>query len=205
MKVIGVDTSMTRTGWAAVEGFGLPSLGVEILHGVVVSKPGPRVLKPGRTPGSKRPSDYTRRHEDVARRLDAIADALLLALHEHDALDDCELIVVESPSLGSRSSNLDQLWGLYWIVLARLSLTRIPIVTVAPNVRAKYATGDGHAAKVSVVSSMVSGYELSFDDDNEVDATVLAVMGMRALGAALEQQITTAQQQAMSSVLWPQR
>src|SRR5690606_10033849 len=109
--------------------FGIPRVDEafgDLLHGVVESKPTPRVLKPGRKPGSKRQGDYTRPHRDVARRIARIVDALERTLID-EGLMECDLLVVESPSYGSKP--ISALEGTYWAVLARLE-QYVPIVDV---------------------------------------------------------------------------
>lgn len=192
---------MTGTGWAVAESFGLPSLGGDIVSGLIKSKPGARVLKPGRKEGSKLQRDYTRPAMDVAARLSAIVDAIERELWANQ--HELDLIVVESPSLGSKSSTLDQLWGLYWSTLVMLSRSGVPFATVAPRARAQYGTGNGSSDKQSVVRATVRRYELSTNDDNEVDAVLLASMGLRHLGAPIEKTLPQANRDALAAVIWP--
>lgn len=202
MKTLGLDISMTGTGWAIVTSMGVPSLGHDdIEHGLIKSKPGARVLKPGRREGSKLQRDYTRPAMDVAARLGKIVTDIEQVLWQ--GFDDIDLIVIESPSLGSKSANLDQLWGLYWATLMMLSGTRIPFATVAPRARAQYATGNGASDKKSVVDATVKRYELSTNDDNVCDAVLLAAMGLRHLHAPIEKTLPQANRDALAAVIWP--
>lgn len=189
---------MTASGWCVIES--VRSTLLQIDHGLIKSKPTRRHLKPGRSEMSSSARDFTQRHDEVAARIASIVDRLDLALSRHE---DLSLIVVESPSLASRSSSTDKLWGTYWAMLVRLSDRLVPIATVSPRARALYATGDGSASKQSVVDATVERYRLSYRDDNEVDATILAAMGMRHLGQPLEINLPEVNRKAMSSTLWP--
>ena len=207
MKVAGLDISMTATGWCVLESYGIGGLHDDA-HGLIKSKPTPRYLKPNyKLKRAPKPGDYTRRHSEVAGRLAQIVDAIEATLAMQADLDwgSLDLIVVESPSLNSKSSTLDQLWGLYWSTLVSLQQYRIPIATVSPNARAQYATGNGSSDKASVVDATVTRYALSYSDDNEVDATILAAMGLRHLGAPLELDLPQSHKDAMSAVLWPSK
>ena len=114
------------------------------------SQPTPRYLKPNyKLKRAPKQGDYTRRHSEVAARLAQIVDAIEATLAMQADLDwgSLDLIVVESPSLNSKSSTLDQLWGLYWSTLVSLQQYRIPLATVSPNARARYATGNGSSGR----------------------------------------------------------
>lgn len=201
MRVAGLDVSMTATGWCVLEGYGgIIDPIVAQDHGLVKSKPTVRYLKPGRKVGSKMQRDYMQRHDEVAARIQKIVDEIEIAI---GGWGDFDLIVVESPSLNSKSSSLDKLWGTYWATLARLSSWGAPIATVSPRARAQYATGNGSSNKESVVDATVTTYELSYRDDNEVDATLLAAMGMRHLHAPVETYLPKSHRDALSAVLWP--
>jgi Holliday junction resolvasome RuvABC endonuclease subunit len=202
VKVLGLDLSLTATGWAVLSDVSAAA------HGVIRSKATARFLKPSyklkRAPHS---GDFVRKHSDVAARLAQIIDSIEAVVTLECDLNwgELDLIVVESPSYGSVSSSLDQLWGLYWATLVQLQRSGVPIATVSPNARAQYATGNGAAPKASVVSASVRTYTLSYSDDNEVDATVLAAMGLRHLGAPLERELPQSHLNAMSSTLWPNK
>lgn len=207
MKVAGLDISMTATGWAVLTSFGVGGLHDDA-HGLIKSKPTPRYVKPNyKLKRAPRQGDYVRRHGEIAARLSQIIDAIeaVIVLECDLNWGELDLIVVESPSLNSRSSSLDQLWGLYWATLVRLQQYGVPIATVSPNARAQYATGDGSSDKATVVDATVTRYALSYSDDNEVDATILAAMGLRHLGAPIERDLPQSHKDAMSAVLWPSK
>lgn len=198
MIALGLDLSLRRTGWARVESFGVPSIPFEVEAGTIATLPGLRVLKPLQRTKRKQ---YTRLPADTGGRIAKITSELERLTYLDDRPD---LIVIESPSLGSAGSttNLSQLSGLYWHTVAQLC-EHYPIAAVAPATRAKYATGDGRADKKSVVAATVARYELGFDQEDEIDAFVLAAMGLRHLRAPLEQELPAECLDAMSTVLWP--
>lgn len=101
-------------------------------------------------------------------------------------LEPGDVVVIESPSYGSRTGNQHELAGLWWILRRAINDRknmlggRLTIYTVAPKARAKYATGNGNADKAAVMAAVHRAYpqvDKSWDD-NACDALVLAHMGL---------------------------
>lgn len=116
-------------------------------------------------------------------------------------LEPGDIVVIESPSYGSRTGNQHELAGLWWIlrraVADRSNMLggRLRVYVVAPKARAKYATGNGNADKAEVMAAVHRAYPQVDNswDDNACDALVLAHMGfvhtggvpVQALGGVL--------------------
>lgn len=101
-------------------------------------------------------------------------------------LEPGDVVVIESPSYGSRTGNQHELAGLWWIlrraIQDRVNMLggQVLVYTIAPKARAKYATGDGNADKAKVMAAVAQAYpqvDKSWDD-NACDALVLAHMGL---------------------------
>lgn len=99
-----------------------------------------------------------------------------------------DIAVVESPVPNRRmkSAMLLERGALYWGVLAMLDRYKVEIVEAAPKERALYATGDGAAGKLSVARAMMDEGAGEFATDDESDAYVLALIGMRLLGHPID-------------------
>lgn len=190
MIVGGFDLSMTGAGVVYVD----PSSGV-IQPNLFKSKPGPRSPTPAHKGRKKDRGIFP--VWDRAARIEQLATTILFSMPE-----DLTLAVVEAPSFASVGGFPHERSGLWWKVVTQLAI-HCPVVEVAPTSRAKYATGSGAAAKASVVDAMVARYALSYRDDNMVDATVLAAMGCRFLGAPLDSNLPDSHLDAMNGVLWP--
>lgn len=162
--VLGLDLSLTATGLA------------EVKDGEVTNTF--RV----KSTGSK---DATLAQRQV--RLHRLATEIVEWVDE----DDCDLIVIESPSYGSKFGSPHDRSGLWWLVTNHLLLLEHEVATVAPMSRAKYGTGNGGARKKEVEEAVRLRFpELDeaglIPDDNVADAILLACMGARVLGDPVE-------------------
>lgn len=164
MNVVGVDPSLTGTGLAAVyETPGMSSFDR------IETKPTGRDL------------------ESRRQRLVGIVERVAWFVTVHRPA----LVVIESPSFGSRSKGaaVYERAGLYWLTvdaIARLGHGyRCEVIEAAPTQRAKYATGNGSASKVSVVERTLAEHPQlarKTHSDDEIDAYVLGSIGRRVLG-----------------------
>lgn len=133
-------------------------------------------------------------------RLRRIAQALTHVSHP----DGIDLIVIEAPSYGSKHGSQHDRSGLWWSVVSGWIESDVPVATVAPTARAKYATGKGNADKDKVLASVVRRYVCaSVDNNNEADALVLAAMGMRWLGMPIDD-VPQTNLEAMEKGGWPE-
>jgi len=176
MRVLGVDPSLTGTGWALIDDH--DDFPVQV--GIVKSKP-----------------PVTQLIGDRADRIARITEAL-------PALTP-SLVVIERPAFARTNGMAHDRSGLWWAIvdlyLARAAL----VVEVGIQQVKKYATGSGTADKGAVVEAVTRRYpEIETrGNDNICDAVVLAAMGARHLGRPLEESLPAANLSALEKVMWP--
>ena len=139
------------------------------------------------------------------------------AVKGHDRLDlivdtvtawalPVDYVALEGPSYGSQSSSYHQLAGLWWLVRHELWTMRVPTAVMAPQARAKYATGRGNSGKDEVLAAVIRRYAIPLEVDvpgNDVaDALVLAAMAARHLGRAVEEKVPEVNAEALAKVQW---
>lgn len=174
--VVGIDLSLTSTGLAIIGD------GVAVHR--ITSK------------GSKAASVV-----DTWKRIDTIAEKVFGPTGRAAP----SLVVIESPSYGSHTGSQHERGGLWWTVIGRIVSWRIPIATVSPQCRAKYATGKGNAGKDEVLAAVVRRYPTVDVTGNDVaDAVVLAAMGCRWLGQPIDD-LPKLNLAAMDGAKWPVR
>lgn len=186
MRVLGIGLSLTATGIAIVT--------ADTGHPWEIRDRTPKIEV--RTIASTGRSDATLPQRRT--RLQNIGDAVIAAAHGAD------IAVIESPSLGQarQGGQLDR-HGLWWLVADRLIGCGIPVATVTPAGRAKYATGKGNAGKTDVLLAVDRRYPAAeITDDNQADALVLAAMGCRHMGHPIDD-MPKAHVDAMDAVVWP--
>lgn len=114
-----------------------------------------------------------------------------------------DLVVIEGPAFSRSNPGMHDRSGLWWLVVDNLHDV-CDVVEVAPSARAKYATGKGNAGKDEVLAAVVRRYpDAPVANNDEADALVLAAMGARHLGAAIDD-LPAAHLTGMSKVRWPQ-
>lgn len=126
----------------------------------------------------KTPADKIRGHARLKRIVDEITGQAMGA----------ELAVVEGPSFGSKGNALHQLGGLWWMVTNRLWAIGLPYVIASPSSVKKYLTGKGNGVdKVAMALEFGKRFPgVEAKNDNEIDAAVLAAIGKRYLGHAID-------------------
>lgn len=179
--VAGLDLSLTSTGIALVEvGEGLRST---------------KAIK------SKKDGDTL---ADWCARIDALG----MAIYDEVFIHRPDLIVIESPSFGSKFGNAHERGGLWWELVLQAWREGFEIATVTPAQRAKYGTGNGRADKKDVHAAVKVRYgtpELRIQTDDEGDAVLLAAMGARFLGGPIDDDpLPASHLDAMEKVKWPQ-
>lgn len=196
MIVVGIDPSLAGTGLALINT-------LDSLDRVLVregSRPPKRIPTPGRSPRARTKDKGVTPIWATAERISDLAGRILA----HVAEVEIDLAVIEAPSFGSAVGGLThERGGLYWILACTLRTWGVPLAAVPPRSRALYATGDGAAAKPSVVRDSVPRYQLPTRDDNMVDAFVLAAMGCRALGEPIDLDLDAPHTLALNTVPWP--
>ena len=176
MRVIGLDLSLTATGFALIEDD-------TITVRTITSKP----IGDGWV-------------LDRVQRLDKIERAVM----EHMAgASEIDLIVIEGPSFGQmRQSGEHVRAGLWWRIVSICTDTA-PVVEVPPATLKKYATGKGNAAKDAVLLATARRFpDVDLLDNNQADALWLAAMGARHLEQPIDD-VPQLNQTAMAAVRWP--
>lgn len=179
-SILGIDLSLTCTGLA-------------IAHSGAITWTG-SVKTTGR------------RGDDLNARTARLRD--IRNLVEASVLrSDPVLAVIEAPSFGSVGGSAHDRSGLWWLVVDMLYLRSVPVVQITPKQRAKYGTGNGNSDKREVFTKTKARYErLGFEiaNDNEADAALLAAMGARHLGVAVEwHELSPDCLDALVKVDWP--
>ena len=164
MITVGLDLSLTKTGWAIMEDDGLVTT-----SGVIKSHP----------LGDK-PIDETNRIVKIAEEVVQKIDELL----PHKSPD---LVVIENLAFMARNTTaLTQLAGLSHIVRILLVQFNWPFILEAPSTLKKFITGKGNSDKNVMMMSIYKNYGHEFLDDNIADAFGLAACGMALLGKPLK-------------------
>lgn len=183
--VIGVDSSLTATGRAAVS------------DGQVVD------VRVFRSTG-KRADDVTTRRKRIASLAADVtggtgwaADPSLELMVWHAP----DLIVIEGPSHASRGGSPWDRAGLWWAILDRWDQT--PVAVVPPSCRAKWACGKGNADKAAVAAVAARLCpDVDLPSSDAADALILALMGAHALGERPDLD-TTYRRDALLKCEWP--
>lgn len=184
MIVVGIDTSLTGTGVAAID-------------------TSTREVVDTRTIGSSGKADasLTDRRHRLGRLVSRISDAAMLLHLDYDQKAD--LVVIETPAYDSRTGHQHDRSGLWWLLVNRLGSLDIPVVEVTTGGVKKYATGKGNSKKDAVLLAVARRYphvELSSND--EADALVLAAMAARALGHPIDD-LPKVNVSALDAITWP--
>jgi crossover junction endodeoxyribonuclease RuvC len=156
--VIGLDLSLTATGYAGPDGT--------------------KVIK---STGHK--DDTLAQRAD---RLAGLCEHIFGALDGWQA--DLVVIEAPSIGQARGSSgNVHDRSGLWWLIVGRLFETRTPVVEVPPGSLKKYVSGNGSLKKNAISMHVLKRFGVEIEDDNEADAFVLRAIGLDLLGHALVQ------------------
>lgn len=175
MTVLGVDLSLTATGFAW-------STGETDTHGRLGLTKSARLVKgvPSLVPVSDRARGLT----DLAMELCAIVVSRCV-----------QLVVLENlPSTGVSVASPEKAY-VWWRFVDALSAHHIPVIEVSPKTAKLYASGRGDANKREVIAAVqqhfptwdiqrysTRGKPLNTLDDNRADAVVLMAIGCDLLG-----------------------
>lgn len=173
MKIVALDPSLTRSGYAVVDtgGFAGPP-----------SKPVTGVVTTGKLAGMAR-LDFIRRQ---------------LLSHAEGA----DLAVIEGYSFGAKGSAVFQLGELGGVIRLALWRMDVPYVEVAPSKLKKYATGKGVGGKSGVLVEAVKRLGYDGSDDNEADALWLLHMALDQHGLAWAK-LPEVHRVALEGLAWP--
>lgn len=161
--VVGLDLSLTATGYAGPDGT--------------------RVIK---STGHKDATLHER-----AQRLDDLVNqityfALCQAADPPALAAPPDLVVIEAPSFGqSRQGGTHDRSGLWWLVVTELARGAVDLIEVPPATLKKYVTGKGNAKKPDMRMAIYKRFDVDIEDDNEADAFALRALGLDLLGHPL--------------------
>lgn len=160
MIVAGVDASLRSTGVAIVD----TSVGVIETRNV-------------KGPALTRDADLHQR----STRIDAMHAQVM------PIVEDVDVVAIEGLSFGSAGNVRDQLAGLWWSLVLSLRACGVEVVVVAPQVRAKYATGSGAAKKHEVLAAVRAEFpDADVPNHDVADAVALAAWGARSIGEPVD-------------------
>lgn len=182
MIVVGLDLSLRASGVAV--------LYREPLHGDWAARL--RIVG-----GVGVPRTFT----GCGRRLIDVTDGILRSVPRR-----ADLAVVEGASYRSIGGRADERAGLRWLVTTGLMQRGVPVASVTPRTRARYATGTGSASKDVVVESVQGRYPWAgVRTDDEADALALAALGMRWLGDPAEAWLGDWMDECVAAAEWPEQ
>lgn len=186
MIVVGIDPSLTSTG-------------------VAILRDGRPVRLATVGSGTLNARDYDHRSDRIGTQLRDVMESA--GWHPGGWQYKPDLAVIEGPAYGACNASTHDGSGLWWRIYAQLRGHRIPIVTVAPTTRAKWATGKGNSGKRDVLAAVRATWkqwEPHITDDNAADALTLAEIGARGCGDQLHFTLRLRHIDAMhTSIHWP--
>jgi len=172
--VIGLDVSLTSTGWAT---WGT--------HGFANG----RFISEGHK-GDSLQQRWTRLYD--------------LSEQVAEVVPPGALIVIEQPSYGGlKLGKPHDRSGLWWMIVELAYRNRHRVVEVPPTNLKQYVTGMGNAGKDAMIAAIVKRYPDADVTNNDIaDATGLASMGARHLGCFAESSLPARNLAAMEAVRW---
>ena len=183
--IIAVDPSLTATGLAVLS----PSTDPEpywAVHTVRSSAP-------------VAPADPALAQ---LRRMERIAGATRRSIQELTYGVKPVFGVLEAPAFSKGNGMAHERAGLWWMLYQVLAGHGIPVLVVKPNLRAKYATGNGGAGKDEVLLAASRRYpEVLFKTNHEADAVILAAIGARVLGMPIEKSLSKTHLDALRTLM----
>lgn len=180
MRVIGLDLSLTATGFALIEDD-------IVTVRTITSKP---------------------RGDSLADRQARLHNLVADLLCNHLPTGPIDLVVIEQPAFSRTTGHHHDRSGYWWMVVDALwgwSESPLPVAEVSPTTLKKYLTGRGNAGKDEVLLAVARRYpDVAIRDNNMSDALGLAAMGARHLGSPLEATLPQTNLAAMAAVRWPE-
>jgi crossover junction endodeoxyribonuclease RuvC len=194
MRVVGLDISLSSTGFADVTNIG------------------PDSVRYGLTSCSIETETVGTELLAVHRRMTEISDRIIQLVYRAAPLP--ALVVVEGPSMGS-IQGAHNISGNWWRIVDHLLSNGLPVVEVAPGSLKLYATGSGSmrgrtkVTKGMVVAAVNDRYDvgpirLRVKDNDQADAIVLAAIGARLLGHPIDPHIPAPNLRALTKIRLPE-
>jgi len=174
MIVVGIDTSLVKSGYAIVR-----DDGTVLASGVIKSKP----------VGDKPINE--------ARRILKIAEDIMEKIDEFLPKENPAIVVIEGLAYMAQGTSLTQLAGLNYLIRIILSELHWPFLVVAPTTLKKFITGSGRGDKDMMLMAVYKNYGFEALDNNVADAFSLAVTGLALLGKPLKK-VTVPQQEVIN-------
>lgn len=160
MIVAGVDSSLRSTGIAIVD-LGVGVIETRNVQGAEVKKTAP--------------------FQEHVDRMTGMHKTVMLAL------EDVDVVAIENLSFGSQGNARTELAGLWWLLRTSLETCGVRVVEVAPQERAKYATGNGRADKHDVLAAVRAEYpDADVPNHDVADAIALAARLARLMGEPID-------------------
>lgn len=166
MISIGIDLSLTKTGYAIVSSGGEDGKGIVISSGVIKSKPC----------GDLPIHEITR----ISKILDELNEKV------NDGVDqDPDIVAIEGLAFMAKGTSLVQLAGLNYMLRASLMISDWKFIIVAPTTLKKFITGSGKGDKDMMMLNVYKNYGFDSLDNNEADAFALAACGLATIGSPI--------------------
>ena len=171
MNIIGIDTSLTHTGWCV-----LNDKGKVLASGVIKS-----------SPVGDRPEDELLRIQKIVATLDFYCDDF-----------NPNYMVIEGLAFSARNSTaLVQLSALNYMTRAMATSWGMNFLVVAPTSLKKFITGSGKGDKDQMQMQIYKNYGFEAKDNNEADGYALALVGLAHFGKPLKK-LNVAQKEVIS-------
>lgn len=178
-RILALDLSLTDTGVCALT-------------------VGPGGLLSGTTSRIKSKAGGTR-YCDVSSRISMIAQAINFQVTDHRP----DLVVIESPALGSTTGQAHSRAWLWGSVYDGVRLSDTEIITITPQGVKMYATGRGNADKDEVLAAVIKRFGplgLDVTNNNVADAVTEAAVGARYIGCPIDGDMPKANLRAMDKL-----
>lgn len=115
-----------------------------------------------------------------------------------------DLVMIEGPSYGSQHGSQFDRAGLWHGLYASLDARKVSVGVVAPQTRAKWATGTARAEKRRVLEAVRAWFpNQPITCDDEADALVLACIGAHHLGDPMPFEVKPRHTTGLEKVAWP--
>lgn len=182
LRVIGIDSALSRTGIGIVEYDGQRC------------RAETHVIATGPTPGGHLISGRRTRIKTVIRRAESILP------------DTAELALIEGPAIDADFGNSWDRARVWWGILDILFDRSIPAAEVAPTTLKHWATKSGRASKQLVVASMHlmwPGVDCTTNDQRHHECESLAMATMCAQRLGWPVSVRPHQGKSLGVVKWP--
>jgi len=193
VRAIGLDISLTSTGYADVQSIGREYSLTSTAFKTIPANENPSLL-------------------DRHNRARTIEDDIIRRIFAGPVPD---LVAVEAPSYGSKFGDPHDRSGLWWGIVDRCLRAGLLVVEISPSQVKMYATGSGSGrgatkvTKAMVVAAVNDRYEfgpirLRVSDHDQADAIVLAALAARLAGHPIDPHIPPANLRAITNIRLPE-